>query len=66
MALLILAFAVLAAPGSFWSRGWWSLRSSLPAAEPKEAHLLARFGEPYRKYRESTGRFLPKRPSGRR
>jgi protein-S-isoprenylcysteine O-methyltransferase Ste14 len=31
----------------------------LPA---EEAHLLARFGEPYQSYRDRTGRFLPRIP----
>jgi protein-S-isoprenylcysteine O-methyltransferase Ste14 len=32
----------------------------------EEANLLARFGEPYERYRDGTGRFLPRiRPTGR-
>jgi len=63
MALLIVAIALIAA-------NWFVLISGaivfvLLAARTKteEAHLLARFGEPYRKYRESTGRFVPTRRS---
>ena len=60
MAMLIVAFALIAA-------NWFVLVTGavafvLPAARSRteEAHLLARSGEPYRVYRERTGRFLPK------
>ena len=63
MALFILAMGLLAA-------NWFILISGAVVfillgirSATEEAHLLERFGEPYREYRESTGRFLPKRRS---
>ena len=61
MALLIAGIALIAA-------NWFMLLTGavvfgLLAARSKteEGHLLARFGEAYRVYRERTGRFVPRR-----
>jgi protein-S-isoprenylcysteine O-methyltransferase Ste14 len=62
MALLVLAVALIAA-------NWFVLLSGAVVfallavrSRTEEAMLLARFGEPYRAYRQSTGRFVPKLP----
>jgi Phospholipid methyltransferase len=60
MALLIAGIALIAA-------NWFVLVTGAVVffllgvrAQTEEAHLLARFGDAYRTYCESTGRFLPK------
>ena len=60
MALFILAIALLAA-------NWFMLISGAVViillgirSATEEAQLLERFGEPYRTYKDNTGRFLPK------
>ena len=60
MALLTVGFALIAA-------NWFILLTGVVVffllavrASTEEAHLLARFGDAYRAYSESTGRFLPK------
>jgi len=62
MALLVLAIALIAA-------NWFVLLSGAVVfallavrSRTEEAMLLERFGEPYRAYRQSTGRFVPKLP----
>lgn len=59
-ALLILSIALIAA-------NWFVLLAGVIAfallalrARTEEARLLARFGEPYRAYKQRTGRFVPK------
>jgi protein-S-isoprenylcysteine O-methyltransferase Ste14 len=66
MALLILAFALMAA-------NWFVLVTGAAVcillavrSRTEEAMLLARFGEPYAAYRQRTGRFVPQwRATGR-
>ncbi len=60
MALLIVAIALIAA-------NWFVLVTGVVVffllavrAQTEEAHLIARFGDGYRIYSESTGRFVPK------
>jgi protein-S-isoprenylcysteine O-methyltransferase Ste14 len=60
MALLAIAVSLLAANWFIFAAGaivfaLLAIRSGI-----EEAKLLARFGEPYRAYRERTGRFVPK------
>lgn len=60
MALLMVSIALITA-------NWFILMTGVVVfvllavrSRTEEAKLLARFGEPYRAYRESTGRFVPK------
>lgn len=60
MALLILAIALIAANWFVLVTGATVFALLAVRSRTEEAMLLERFGEPYRAYRESTGRFLPK------
>ena len=60
MSLLVVAFALLAANWFILIAGAVVFTLLAVRARTEEAHLLARFGEPYRQYRKRTGRFLPK------
>ena len=63
MALLILAMALMAANWFIIVCGAVAFVLLAVRSRTEEANLLKRFGEPYQKYRESTGRFLPRRRS---
>lgn len=66
MALLTLAIAVIAANWFVLVTGAVVFALLAVRSQTEEAKLLARFGEAYRAYRESTGRFVPKlRPTNR-
>jgi len=65
MAFLILAFALLAANWFVLIAGAMVFALLAARTRTEEAHLLARFGEPYRRYRERTGRFVPSLRSNR-
>jgi protein-S-isoprenylcysteine O-methyltransferase Ste14 len=60
MALLILAIALLAANWFVLVTGAIVFVLLAIRSRTEEAKLLARFGEPYRAYRQNTGRFVPK------
>jgi len=60
MALLILAFALLAANWFVLIAGAVVFTLLAIRTRTEEAQLAARFGEPYRAYRERTGKFLPR------
>ena len=59
MALLILAIALVAANWFVLVTGAIVFVLLAVRARTEEAQLLARFGEPYRAYRQRTGRFVP-------
>ena len=59
MALLILAIALIAANWFVLVAGAVVFGLLAVRTRIEEATLLARFGEPYRAYRQRTGRFLP-------
>ena len=61
MALLIVAIALIAANWFVMVTGAVVFLLLAVRAQTEEAHLLARFGDAYRTYSESTGRFLPRR-----
>jgi protein-S-isoprenylcysteine O-methyltransferase Ste14 len=63
MALLLLAMALIAANWFILVGGAVVFLLLAIRSRTEEAHLLKRFGEPYQQYRESTGRFLPRRRS---
>jgi protein-S-isoprenylcysteine O-methyltransferase Ste14 len=60
MALLILAIALIAANWFILVTGAVVFGLLAVRSRTEEANLLARFGEPYRAYRQSTGRFVPR------
>jgi protein-S-isoprenylcysteine O-methyltransferase Ste14 len=60
MALLILAIALIAANWFVLVTGSVVFVLLALRSRTEEEKLLTRFGEPYRAYRESTGRFVPK------
>jgi len=60
MALLILSVALLAANWFVLICGTLVFTLLALRSRTEEAHLLRRFGEPYREYRARTGRFVPK------
>lgn len=60
MALLIVAVALIAANWFVLVTGAAVFLLLAVRAQTEEAHLLARFGDAYRTYSESTGRFVPK------
>jgi len=60
MALLILAIALIAANWFILVTGAVVFVLLAVRSRTEEANLLARFGEPYRAYRQSTGRFVPR------
>jgi protein-S-isoprenylcysteine O-methyltransferase Ste14 len=60
MALLILAFALLAANWFVLIAGVFVFTLLAIRSGTEEAKLAARFGEPYLAYRERTGKFLPR------
>jgi protein-S-isoprenylcysteine O-methyltransferase Ste14 len=60
VALLILAISLIAANWFLLLAGAAVFVLLAARSRTEEAMLLARFGEPYRAYRERTGRFLPK------
>jgi len=66
MALLILAIALIAANWFILVTGAVVFALLAARSQIEEAKLLARFGEVYRTYLDSTGRFVPKlRPTNR-
>jgi len=60
MALLILAIALIVANWFVLVTGAVVFGLLAVRSRTEEANLLARFGEPYRAYRQTTGRFVPK------
>jgi len=58
--LLLAANALAAANWFLWLGGTLVVILLVVRTRIEEAHLLRRFGEPYRAYVERTGRFLPK------
>lgn len=60
MALLIVAIVLTAANWFVFVTGAAVFLLLAVRAQTEEAHLLARFGDAYRTYSESTGRFVPK------
>jgi protein-S-isoprenylcysteine O-methyltransferase Ste14 len=60
MALLVFAMALIAANWFIMLAGAVVFTLLAVRSRTEEAQLLKRFGEPYRKYKESTGRFVPK------
>ena len=58
--LLLAANALAAANWFLWLGGTLVVMLLVARTRIEEAHLLRRFGEPYRAYVERTGRFLPK------
>ena len=60
LALFVVAFALLAANWFMLVTGAIVFLLLAIRSETEEALLLARFGEPYRSYQKSTGRFLPR------
>jgi len=64
MALVIVAIALIAANWFVFAAGVVVFALLAIRATTEEAKLLARFGEPYRVYREQTGRFLPRLAKG--
>ena len=60
VALLILAMTLIAANWFLLVAGVVVFVLLAARTQTEEALLLARFGEPYRAYRQGTGRFLPK------
>lgn len=61
LASFILAMALLAANWFILLAGTVVFILLAIRSKTEEAQLLNRFGEPYQKYKEGTGRFLPKR-----
>jgi len=64
--LFILAVALIAANWFFVLMGGIVLSLLVLRIGVEEAHLLARFGSAYARYRERTGRFLPRWPRDQR
>ena len=62
----ILANSLSAANWFVFLTGGAAIVLMLVRTRREEAHLLARFGDSYRAYVQSTGRFLPKMRAGRR
>jgi len=62
MALLIVAISRIAANGFFLSAGVLVFGLIGFRTRAEEAHLVARFGDAYRAYMETTGRFVPRPP----
>jgi protein-S-isoprenylcysteine O-methyltransferase Ste14 len=60
MALLVLAIGLIAANWFILLAGAVVFTLLAVRSRTEEEHLLKRFGEPYERYRENTGRFLPK------
>jgi protein-S-isoprenylcysteine O-methyltransferase Ste14 len=60
MALLILAIALIAANWFVLVTGAIVFGLLAIRSRTEEENLLARFGEPYRAYRQNTGRFVPR------
>jgi protein-S-isoprenylcysteine O-methyltransferase Ste14 len=60
IALLIWAIALLAANGFVLVTGALVFVLLAVRSRTEDAKLLARFGEPYRAYRQNTGRFVPR------
>jgi protein-S-isoprenylcysteine O-methyltransferase Ste14 len=60
MALLIAGIALIAANWFMLLTGAVVFSLLAVRSRTEEAHLLARFGESYRDYRERTGRFVPR------
>lgn len=60
VALLILSFSLIAASWFFLLAGSVVLVLLVVRTEREEERLLARFGDPYREYRDRTGRFVPR------
>ena len=65
LALFVVAFALIAANWFILVAGAIVFLLLAIRSQTEEALLLARFGESYRAYRESTGRFLPRWRGGR-
>lgn len=61
MALLIAGIALIAANWFMLLTGAVVFSLLAVRSRTEEAHLLARFGDSYRDYRERTGRFVPRR-----
>ena len=59
MALFMLSHRLMAANWFVLAAGVVVFRLLAARSRTEELKLLARFGEPYRAYRASTGRFLP-------
>jgi protein-S-isoprenylcysteine O-methyltransferase Ste14 len=60
LALFVVAFALIAANWFLLLTGVLVFILLAVRSRTEEALLLARFGEPYRAYQQSTGRFLPR------
>jgi protein-S-isoprenylcysteine O-methyltransferase Ste14 len=60
MALFVLSLSLLAANWFLLATGILLFAQLALRSRTEEAELLARFGQPYRDYRSSTGRFLPR------
>ena len=65
-ALLMLSVTLLTASAAIGAAGAWVLALLAVRTPTEERNLAARFGEPYRAYRERTGAFFPKWPHGAR
>lgn len=60
MALFVMAIALMMANWFVILGGIVTFALLVLRSRTEEAHLLKRFGEPYRAYRSATGRFLPR------
>jgi len=63
VALLVAAIALIAGNWFVLVSGGVVLVLLIVRTRTEEAHLIARFGDEYRRYMQRTGRFLPRSPS---
>ena len=66
MALLVVAISLIAANGFFLLAGAVVFTLIGIRTRTEEEHLVARFGDSYRAYAATTGRFVPRSPFNRR